>query len=1589
MKITSLFFVRYPVILSIMALMVITLFQELCEAQGKGATEAFLTEAEVNKMIDSELSKISELLRSSELHQVGRYLGMNFHFTAGSSIDAEEERLDRLADREVYEGRPYRGYQLVNHMANKAFKKSGKMDLSYELWGVGKQAKQAYNIQKFAKNGLPVPAKNLMVSVQGTDKLQNTFALLNVAAYCLTLANAMGEFHEKGFIDSSFVTKLKLVTGGIGVYLALTGKTILGPFGGSVIWLLEWSIDKAHRGVQIAKADQVLSFYRQHFDHIKWPEQFQAGSFEQIEKTLRSYWDVPKIDGHEARLADWALATVPNCKNYVAHIYMQQIVAPRLEDYFRFEYRSAKEQAIKAFKDYISSLKDRKVRFHLKLRFQDRKGRRFDIPSKFNIEMLFDGKPYKQELYTIKKSSNRYEIEMDFLNFAEMVGKTSGLISFQVIGKEMQGEEILPIEGMPILFWGGFGEDANGDHVKVYHEGNITNVAPQADYPVLLWSYTVRVNVTGPEGSEVLGPDGMRYSPNEKGFVYIPLPTVGTYYLSYVDPAGNITGDALEVKPQEMDIFGAGKSLTVSPTMQSRSVNRTRALPKLIKVPEHDIRDAIQSAQVAIDKFANGDITLPQMDRHVLEAKNTIETEIDDTANALRLYSKVYFERETARGGDANKARVHLKAISEKVEAERKRVREELSQLEMRAKTLSDTWLDKYKATRDALMQAVRDTKEPIEKLSLARADNSYGGKLSVNRQTPQEFLKLSDVGKSRVLLSKYSSTTNQSQSASSALLTSLIGVSTKLEQTLLEYERLRKLSGVTIRASGASQGLKALASVGVWTAAGEALREEGGFDTTLRGLKRGDEIMAWLEERALKQKELIKDFDQLADNPPEGVKPNEAMLRIQSELSDAYTAAKWSASIARRKRRGYSDEAAYGVAAWLKSHKALEEWKSIKTKVTAEHKKALAWSKAIEEKLKELSRHTEEIRKGGWIVRDIYDQLSARLARKTKKGKERINGEQIKALDKQVQNFLSGFANSQVSRLAPWSALAADVAPYAKHLKAGIAALNAGDLREAEHQWKQTEGLWARKAEKGIASGYGAPTELLLDVETYTLEEEFLMLLNKARLEKEKTDLATLSIIITGGSPDLLQFSILDLAGQKAIYEIYGSGDKREIKIKAGKYKLFAKAQGLKVKPAEKALDLARASKHMLSFRLESAVSSGTGSLEGVTAQSIANVKKRPLALGIMLDDDARPGWSSDSRTVIVPGRKEQGLLAFDLRKNSFRQLVTKVPQPLSGTESTRVAFEPFGVGDSVVYRFGIDNYYSGAGNYQYWMTVPLSGGEPVMLFRNIKERYRVIASRYKNGAQVLLAGTEAGAATVFGMRGVPLSLDRVDKIVTIQGSFHSRITASGNWKVIATGEFGADLSVYDRSGKRIALISKELCGRWSTLSPRGSHVACDRVDPATKKSSIVIVPVKDQKAFKVAVKGANSYGLPGWSPDGRYLAMRAYGDMHPVELLLVDLMGTKPNSFAQGGPIYNSGSSKAQVNAESKANSNQQIDLDTGEPVKDDAQERRAYQRYIKAYNKLTSLMAAGEGDTEKAKKAHEEYLEERKRYEESMGK
>jgi hypothetical protein len=43
-----------------------------------------------------------------------------------------------------------------------------------------------------------------------------------------------------------------------------------------------------------------------------------------------------------------------------------------------------------------------------------------------------------------------------------------------------------------------------------------------------------------------------------------------------------------------------------------------------------------------------------------------------------------------------------------------------------------------------------------------------------------------------------------------------------------------------------------------------------------------------------------------------------------------------------------------------------------------------------------------------------------------------------------------------------------------------------------------------------------------------------------------------------------------------------------------------------------------------------------------------------------------------------------------------------------------------------------------------------------------------------------------------------------------------------------------------------------------------------------------------------------------------------------------------------------------------------------------------RSAYQEYIAAYNRMTSLMAAGKGNTPEASKAHEEYLKAKTKYE-----
>ena len=366
----------------------------------------------------------------------------------------------------------------------------------------------------------------------------------------------------------------------------------------------------------------------------------------------------------------------------------------------------------------------------------------------------------------------------------------------------------------------------------------------------------------------------------------------------------------------------------------------------------------------------------------------------------------------------------------------------------------------------------------------------------------------------------------------------------------------------------------------------------------------------------------------------------------------------------------------------------------------------------------------------------------------------------------------------------------------------------------------------------------------------------------------------------------------------------------------------------------------------------------------------------------GTSAADSYPPVWSADSKHLLT--MEGAGLTRRVVTGGRGAAIITADPAPIRGRKLRvpRACERPLGFGGDVLYRNVL-----GAG-YVY-MTVPIAGGRPKWLCRGPSGNLRggdamlLIGARPGPEPQLLFfkkqremrARNQPARAGLYVVKGAAPDIDKGQWLATLPAATQTVTAVSADWTVIACSvgsARGISWDLYRVGGGKAAPIGTiPTTARipYLGISPRGKYIVAVK---RARGLELVVMPVTDLKKQTVLTSGAIAYGSPGWSPDGRFIAMRVFREEDEAaeagsRLLIVQVAG----KLVQGGASSGGGKSGGGKSG-------------GGKPTKKDLTKKQAYQTYIKAYNRLTKLMAAGKGDTPEAQKAYAEYKKAKDAYE-----
>jgi hypothetical protein len=1466
-----------------------------------------ISDMEIANMIQKELEAFGADVSTMDAWQMSRRMGITQRF-AGEMTDRrqEEDLLWSVGQNELSKNAPPMGMGAVNQTVQHSFGFINKVNVLYDMPMGMMQKNTPLEVTKYLG---PVGDKGAFVSTKIVDTyppgLDKFFLTMNAASYYLNLANVLYEWHEKGAAKVSTVSKLKLATSGMGLYFAKFATGTAGPFAGVAIYMMDYFIDKWQEGKEFRNESMFFTDYRMYYDDVNWGQAFESGSWEAVMGPLGEYWEADLEDenlteGAEDR-REWIMDNIQNHRDYFAHKYLKEVVTPQLVDFFEREAEYAKEQAREALREYLNDLIDQETIIRMKLKYQNAYGRKIETYPKVELIIHQDGEEMDDLFYDVNINGEQVEIKINKLQYLAWMTRHGGVLHFKLKIVVDGKEQIL--ETYPDFFHPLIGEDGAGGKIKVEGWDKQAFMALQRPIDVWVPTYLVKVKVVGSRGESLVGatvqgPDGKRAEIDDRGYAYMSVPTIGRSWIHLVDASGNLNGGKVELP----DVAGPADQVK-EVTLHGIS---PEAVPPMPVFPPLDISQLRLEGDRMLRQLSAGEIDIQTAQQLGYKINSSIQSIREATRqeleNGVRLYRKRAAQLDIApqeREAFIDKKRQAFDQQYKDTEAYAEEVQEKLgnevihwkNKLEEQLTTIT-THQTRLGEISSALQKAAR------QQLVDASRANHYS--------QVRSFRSMTDVENEMSMMSDYKEQVER-------LLSEVKGHQTQLRQLLPLYQRqladlaeIREVVNMKRTDYRFGKLINTLTNALHAVRIAEALVDQGDLEGLIKQYDRNYSILSWLQLRSLNQIEMMKQYDALLQNLPAEMKSDHPVYAqldsVQKKLSDASSAAHWAAAEG-VDYAGKPTHDGYGVEAWKYFREAEKAWPALQSGLEKTKIVVAKWSEEVKNLQESLKEQVEAMRKGGWIVEDVRQSMMDRLRQGVTdlNKSEKIAAQQV-SIEEQMKKMEESFQRSPANWLASLDALSKDAGKYKAILKQAMQQANSRNRAGAEQTLQSAQDLLQYPPIADAKLGRGRYRELILDKEGYLLEKDLQFRIHRLKIEEEEAALAHVVLYVEGGNLADLMIKVTDPNDNE-----YYNLQENTLILPPGDYTIRFYAEGKKVEPAEQQLSLSKSATYALKVKISALADSKDLSF-GVKTMPDFNfeqLQRRAIARNLRLVDDVRPAWCENSQVVVVQ-TSNLGLKGFDLKTGQHWELHQKEPvRPSNWNDVTVASTKPQIIGNTVFYLMNMTSYdLAESSNTQYWMTIPLKGGQAAPLFEEVTDKFKVLDIRMnKEIPEFLLLGTINGKSGFFLLKDATANYRTAELLHSLsKEETYLRIAVSPDWKRFAIGDYFKPVSVWALGGAKIATFEAGVFARWITFSPDGQWLAGDRVLKEDPQLQMVAAAIDAPGQVFVVEKTAIQYGVPGWSPDGRYLAFRAFRGGNKEDLMVVDLTGGS-SSFAEGG--------------------------------------------------------------------------------------
>ncbi len=367
-----------------------------------------------------------------------------------------------------------------------------------------------------------------------------------------------------------------------------------------------------------------------------------------------------------------------------------------------------------------------------------------------------------------------------------------------------------------------------------------------------------------------------------------------------------------------------------------------------------------------------------------------------------------------------------------------------------------------------------------------------------------------------------------------------------------------------------------------------------------------------------------------------------------------------------------------------------------------------------------------------------------------------------------------------------------------------------------------------------------------------------------------------------------------MTVSGRGGTFET-GAGGK--LRLPPGEYTVTATGTGVVVEPQRQKVKLGAGGAETVRIVARPAITGASGASAAAhppAHYNFAHPQRKVLALNLGLVDAPAMVWTADGRWIVAVVAGDPGLVRVNVATGKAGAVITQAPDPPFGRDAgtSRGAAVAFVIGKTVVYVMNLRYWFLGEYRMAV-MAVPLSGGKPVKLFEFDSAKATLLGARAGSDGQpeFLLAGEIGGRKGLFLLRGTSPRVEQA-KLVVESAALAKAVAVTRDWKrVIVINKLNtvgpSSWSIYTFDGKTVARLPDSLGLFDVALSPDLRYVAA--VQRQKRGVRLVAFALNNPGRVWVLASGAINYGAPSWSPDGKFIAARAYAGHNREQLLLI----------------------------------------------------------------------------------------------------